>query len=503
MSDLSVAELIREAQRQAGHVLGQAEPSDAAAMSTGWAGVLEAAVQVLEAMPQPTVGDGPAAGNQHYLTVRLTRMADQAGRFHPLSESAHPVMVTVADTLRQAADRQRLQSLRLQEHGRDSDPVTRADASAVRVSIAWTVATLAHATAVSLRNYRTAVSVDDQVAGGRGNTARSISLPSAERWLRMMQTHEELAIDYVNGHRGHLLAERPDPPAGSSDLGVQLALWSTVGVRAIADPRVSSTDVGQIARTQASLAQTAVALTGAAAHRGEINPGVAAHLRQRMETLATGWSAVAHHWSWLRTPDNPAPSPAVTAAAASLYASVADATRSQARWATPDQIDTRLSDVPLVPILRSITDGSQSLAVMYEQLPLELHAADRLRASAGGLLAIAATGQVQPAPGHAGHEAAPGKAIRPIGLAGAAANRVLPLNPPALQQVHRSGRQLAGAAHAAHESVLVNASHPAARLGDTTQSVAETRPDRVTSPLRHQHPNRPQHRPRPGQGITP
>ncbi len=154
MSDLSVAELIREAQRQAGHVLGQAEPSDAAAMSTGWAGVLEAAVQVLEAMPQPTVGDGPAAGNQHYLTVRLTRMADQAGRFHPLSESAHPVMVTVADTLRQAADRQRLQSLRLQEHGRDSDPVTRADASAVRVSIAWTVATLAHATAVSLRNYR-------------------------------------------------------------------------------------------------------------------------------------------------------------------------------------------------------------------------------------------------------------------------------------------------------------------------------------------------------------
>ncbi len=173
----------------------------------------------------------------------------------------------------------------------------------------------------------------------------------------MMQTHEELAIDYVNGHRGHLLAERPDPPAGSSDLGVQLALWSTVGVRAIADPRVSSTDVGQIARTQASLAQTAVALTGAAAHRGEINPGVAAHLRQRMETLATGWSAVAHHWSWLRTPDNPAPSPAVTAAAASLYASVADATRSQARWATPDQIDTRLSDVPLVPILRSITEG--------------------------------------------------------------------------------------------------------------------------------------------------
>lgn len=204
------------------------------------------------------------------------------------------------------------------------------------------------------------------------------------------------AIDYVNGHRGHLLDERPDPPPGSSDLGVQLALWSTVGVRAIADPRVSSTDVGQIARTQASLAQTAVALTGAAAHRGEINPS-AAHLRQRMETLATGWSAVAHHWSWLRTPDNPAPSPAVTAAAASLYASVADATRSQARWATPDQIDTRLSDVPLVPILRSITDGSQSLAVMYEQLPLELHAADRLRASAGGLLAIAATVRSRPA----------------------------------------------------------------------------------------------------------
>ncbi len=501
MSDLSVHELIREAARQAGQVLGQAEPSDAAAMSTGWAAVLQAATQVLEAMPQPTVGDGPPAGD--YLTVRLTHMAHQAGRFHSLSQSSHPVMVTVADTLRQAAGRLRQDSLRLQEHGRDSAPVTRADASAVRVSIAWTVATLAHANAVTLRNYRTAVAVDDQVAGGHGNTARSLSLPSAQRWLRMMQTHEELAIDYVNGQRGHLLAERPDPSPGSSDLGVQLALWSTVGVRAIADPRVSSTDVGQIARTQASLAQTAVALTGAAAHRGEINPGVAAHLRQRMETLATGWSAVAHHWSWLRTPDNPAPSPAVTAAAASLYASVADATRSQARWATPEQIDTRLSDVPLVPILRSITDGSRSLAVMYEQLPLELHAADRLRASAAALLAIAATGQVQPATGHPGHEGAPGTAIRPIGLAGAAANRVLPLNPPALQQVHRSGRQLAAAADAAHESVLVNAPAPAARLDGSTHAVAKRRPDRMSPPPRPQHPNHPQHRPRPGQGITP
>ncbi len=71
MSDLRVAELVREAQRQAGQVLGQAEPSDAATLSAGWARVLEATVQVLEAMPQPTIGDGPAAGGQHYFTVRL------------------------------------------------------------------------------------------------------------------------------------------------------------------------------------------------------------------------------------------------------------------------------------------------------------------------------------------------------------------------------------------------------------------------------------------------
>lgn len=503
MSELRVAELVREAQRQAGQVLGQAEPSDAATLSAGWARVLEAAVQVLEAMPQPTIGDGPAAGGQHYLTVRLTRMAHQAGRFHPLSESAHPVMVTVADTLRQAAGRQRELSLRLGEHGLAADPVIRAEFSAARVSIAWTVATLAHETTVSLRGYRTAVAADDRAAGGSGNTARSISLPSAERWLRMLQTHEELAIDYVNGHRGHLLAERPDPPPGSSDLGVRLALWFTVGVRAIADPHVSSADVGQIARTQASLAHTAVALTATAAHRGEVNPRVAAHLQQRMDTLATGWSDVAHNWSWLSTPDNPAPSPAVPAAAASLYTSVADATRSQARWATPDQIDTRLSGVPLVPLLRSITDGSQSLAVMYEQLPLELHATDRLRASAGGLRAIAATGPEQPPADHAGYESATLATPRPVGHASAAANRALRLNPPALQQVHRSGLQLARAADAAHEAVLVNAPHPAARLDGSTHGVAARRPHRMTPPHRHQRPNHPQHRPRPGPGITP
>jgi len=215
MSDPKAAELIRDAQRNAGQALGHAEPSDAAAMSTGWAGVLEAAVQVLEAMPRPTIGDGTPAGDQHYLTVRLGHMAAQVRRFHPLSESAHPVMVTVGDTLRQAADRQREHSLRLQEHGLASDPVIRAEASAARVNIAWTVATLAHATTVSLRGYHTAVTEADLAAGGRGNTARAISLPLAQRWLRMMQTHEELAIDYVNGHRGHLLGEQPDPAPGS------------------------------------------------------------------------------------------------------------------------------------------------------------------------------------------------------------------------------------------------------------------------------------------------
>jgi len=253
--------------------------------------------------------------------------------------------------------------------------------------------------------------------------------------------------------------------------------------------------VAQIARTQASLAQTGVALTAAATYRGEINPTVAAHFRQRLETLATGWSAVAHHWSWLRTPDNPAPSPVVTTAAATLYASVTDATRSQARWATPDQIDTRLSDVPLVPLLRSITDGSQSLAVMYEQLPLELHGTDRLRASARGLRAIAATRLDQPSTEGRTEASTPGTATSHVSLPGTAANRVLRLNPPALHQVHHSGLLLAGAAHAAHEAVLVNAPHPTARNGDPHQNSTKRRPERMASPHPHQHPHHPQHRP--------
>lgn len=181
-----------------------------------------------------------------------------------------------------------------------------------------------------------------------------------------------------------------------------------------------------------------------------------------METLATGWSPPPTTGHGYAPPTTPPPSPAVTTGAAYLYASVADATRSHAWWATPDQIEIRLSDVSLAPLLRSITDGSQSLALVYEQLPLELHAVDRLRASAAGLLAIAATGRQQPLTNHGGHEAAPpGQLIRPVDLLGAAANQILRLNPPALQP------------------------------GPPTQSVAERGPDRITSPRRHQHPHHP------------
>ncbi|MDQ2756868.1 MAG: hypothetical protein M3Y71_09945 [Actinomycetota bacterium] len=59
------------------------------------------------------------------------------------AQSAHPGIVTIADTLRQAADLQHQHARRLQEHRLPIDPATQADLSTAWVSIAGTLATVA------------------------------------------------------------------------------------------------------------------------------------------------------------------------------------------------------------------------------------------------------------------------------------------------------------------------------------------------------------------------
>jgi len=199
----------------------------------------------------------------------------------------------------------------------------------------------------------------------------------------MVRTHEELVLDYVTGHRGELHGERYGPPIPASTLGVQLSAWSTTSVRCVANPQVTATDLHRVASTQASILRIATAFTAAAGARAEIDQPVASHLQRRLDAASTQWATTAGQWGLLRTPDGARPDPTVMAASRALLTSLAAVTSGQEGWRSPAQIAEQLDGTVITPLLRAVTEE------IYTQLPHELHVADRLRAPAAALLAIA------------------------------------------------------------------------------------------------------------------
>lgn len=493
MPEQTVGQLLHAAEREAVHLLNRVDASDALALAAGWGSVLEGAAEVLAALPVPVVGDNPPTTDQQYLALRVAEMAAQVSRLRPVAATPDPGMVSIADTFRQVATLVR-------RHAHDGMTRTeegRIDLEAARVRIARTIATGAHAASRELQGFARTVQAQDRASKGP-IPPRALSLPSTATWVRVAQTHEQVALEYVNGHRSEA---RPGPagaPSSPSPLGVQLATWSTIVIRGAADPRVSSTSLRQIAAGQAWILRAATALTAAAADLHQIDPSTAPHLIRRLGTAAERWSAVADDWSWAQTPDRPTPSPTVLASSSAAVAAVNGVLRAGNGWATPAQIAASLNGATVPRLLRTITETSQVLADSYEQLPHELHAAGRLRAPAATLATLAQDYYDEHLRSRWQREDDPSPEVLPINLADVAANRLLPLTATARAALHRNAGELATAAQAAHAAVLVNG--PIARGRSDPPSASTSDP--ATARLPAQPAADPRPRSHPGPGIT-
>jgi len=189
-----------------------------------------------------------------------------------------------------------------------------------------------------------------------------------------------------------------------------------------------------------------------------------------------------------------------------MLTSLAGVTSGPHGWCSPTQIAEQLDGTVITPLLRAVTDGSQSLAEIYVQLPHEMNAADRLRAPAAALLAIARdhddlVAAVADYPRYRDTVNQPGK---PVSLIDIGTTRLHRLTPAALQQMKAGGTALAEAATTARDAVLVNTPHVVpAGDGAAKSAVAGTPGSLARMASLRPHPQHPLHRPHSGPGITP
>jgi hypothetical protein len=491
---LSVGELIGWTQRESQTLLATAGAAEATALARGWPDTLAAAQNLLEAIPYAGTDDDPHPVGQHYLSVQVAHLSIQAARFNPLAPDGHPVMSEVADTLNEAA----------QLVGRNvhawlpTNPDARQDAAVARVQVAETLSNLAHVTGREIRSYNLMATAADRANGSHGALPKALGTQTAERWLRVMDSHEDVLLGYVNRHRGELSGRRQVPPIPASAIGVQLAAWSTTALRRVADPQVSAFDLQRVAATEANILWVATALTAAAGASAQIDPDVAVHLHRRLDAAGTQWATTANQWGLLRTPGRGRLDHDLMVQARAMRTSLDRVTHNPNGWCSPTEIAARLAGTPITPLLRAATDGSHTLAEIYAQLPAEMHAARRLAAPAAAQLAIARghgdlAAAVTDYPRYRDTVNQPGK---PISLIHIATNRLHRLTPDTLTQLNTGGTALAEAATTAHRAVLVNTADPAPADSAPRSRVPIT-------PAARPHLHQPAHRPQPGTGITP
>lgn len=492
MSDPTVGELLAAADHAALQLVGATEPNDALPLAAGWADVLDAAYQVLAAIPEPAVGERPVDGTNHYLTTRLEQMAGQAHRFNPIDVQPHPTAGRVAETLQQAAD-----LLRRHAHpGMVRSPEGRADAAAARVRVARTVAALAHVTGGEMQAYAQQSGEGKRAAQRTRAPARVLQGQALTRWVRILQRHEQQALDYVTGHLRDLDGEQRGPAAPVSAFGVAVASWSTQAIRRAADPHVSGADLQHIAHAENALLKAAAVLTSAAIERGELDPAAGRHLHRRLQATAAGWATVAGQWGWACTPDAPRAAATTTRESATLHVAIEATTRSANSWAGPRDVAQRLAGLDILPVVRTITDGSDTLAEMYQQLPGELRDAGRLRASAGILLQIGIDSDAANRARLGPRAVTADRSLKalPVNMVDVAAKRLLPLSLQACDRMHDAGAELATTAHVAHQAVCALTPTRASRRNPGPASTGHRR---ASMPEQHHT-----HRPAPGPGIT-
>jgi len=338
MSEFTAAELLADADREAQQLLGRARPTDGPALAAGWPGILCAASQVLAAIPHQH-GE-PAHDNGTGLSVTVDRMiAEVRAVGHRPAGLVHPSVPRIIDTWVQAA-------ALLHRPGDFGDV---AGLAQVQLRVARTLATVAQVTGRELQAYT------------QQTEQSHLSAPAAATWMRMTARHEHRALDYLAGYQDEPTEANSGP--GPAALHTALAAWTTQAIRTTADPNVSARDLQHIAANQSAILNAAPAIAAAAVSHGELEPQAAPHLLHRLGATAAQWAAVSDQWSWLRTPDAPRATPATARVSRDLFTALEATTRTGRSWSSPSQVADRLSGVPVVPLLRTITENSEAIAV--------------------------------------------------------------------------------------------------------------------------------------------
>lgn len=489
MSEPSVGDLLAAADRDARRLQGQAEASDGPSLAAGYAGVLHAALEVLSAIPHPSVGPPAATDRGDYLTVRVSQMVAHVDRFKPLTITPHPGPARIADTLQHAGALLRRHAHQAMAH----DPEARADAAAARVRVARTLAAVAHVTGRELQGYDRQLQQSEQPQRKAPPRQMHVS-PVRTNWIPMLQRHEHLTLDYLGGHLSDLAGEHLGATPDSAVLHAGLGAWSVLAIRRAAHPAVSATDLHHIAATQAVVVQAAGALAGAAIDRGELDAAAGPHLLRRLDEAAAQWAHVAGQWAQLRTPDAARADPSTTSGSAAVIGVVDAATITDAAsWARPQQVEQRLGGA-VVPVLRTITENSAALAEIYQHLPEELAGNGRLRAPAALLLHIATENETRRNQQWSRPGSDASFRVLPVTMHDVARNRLLPLTAGARQLLDNAGAKLLTATAQAHQAL-----HAA-----TPSWPAQPGPTRAT-PGPRPGPRHPPHHPpprTPGPSIT-
>lgn len=239
------------------------------------------------------------------------------------------------------------------------------------------------------------------------------------------------------------------------------------------------------------------AATDAASDRGELGPAAGPHLRRRLDDSAAQWARVAKQWTWLRTPDAAGADPATTRGSAAVLAAIDTGTRTgAASWASAEQVNDRLGGGAVVPLLRTITEASDVLAETFQQLPEELATTGRLAAPAAVLLHIAHQHEAAGNPlwSRPGTEAS--FQALPVSTHDVARHRLLPLTPPARQQLDTASARLLATTQRARQALSVAVEPTPTPKPTPTHATPHPGPTRSQP---HRHP----HRPPPLPGLTP
>jgi hypothetical protein len=126
-------------------------------------------------------------------------------------------------------------------------------------------------------------------------------------------------------------------------LETALAAWEVQAHRTLA-ARPDPADLVRVARVQALITNTTSILTEAAAQKGHIDVDMIQRLAPSLEASQMAWNRMAKRWGELTSPASRT-EPALVGAASEVRAAIAAAATTQAGWATPDQLASRL-DLP-------------------------------------------------------------------------------------------------------------------------------------------------------------